>query len=381
MTPDPVAERFALTDSESLALTLAKLSLMETDLEGDPDHSDRVNKRPVVRRYSQLFLTSMIPEWQVGAEVGWRAARERAASVAARVRDGDGARALASALQGLGHDAARYVMTSPDITASALGGIDQRRRAIVLMIELGAFSPWPHGTRWETEVRRRGLEQLVDAMAAPVDSGLMGEIDRRLSSSVRRLSRKHVDKKRIAVIAAGGVAIGALTGGLAAPLIGSAVGGAMGLSGAAATSAGLALLGGGSVAAGGLGVAGGTAVIAGLTGMGAAGAGAAGTFLRGAPVDDVVVESAKLAVLVEYLTVREEKDEGLQQLVVHRLQEQIAWLAAECNDLTRLLAHQQAEVAARTELTARLNEEVEKRRVLERTLEELRRLTRGSSDE
>jgi hypothetical protein len=36
----------------------------------------------------------------------------------------------------------------------------------------------------------------------------------------------------------------------------------LGLSGAAATSAGLALLGGGSVAAGGLGVAGGTAVIA-----------------------------------------------------------------------------------------------------------------------
>jgi hypothetical protein len=40
----------------------------------------------------------------------------------------------------------------------------------------------------------------------------------------------------------------------------------LGLSGAAATSAGLALLGGGSVAAGGLGVAGGTAIVAATSG-------------------------------------------------------------------------------------------------------------------
>jgi hypothetical protein len=50
---------------------------------------------------------------------------------------------------------------------------------------------------------------------------------------------------------------------LAAPLVGAWIGSTfLGLSGAAATSAGLALLGGGSVAAGGLGVAGGTAVVA-----------------------------------------------------------------------------------------------------------------------
>jgi hypothetical protein len=47
----------------------------------------------------------------------------------------------------------------------------------------------------------------------------------------------------------------------AAPAVGGALGGMTGLSGAAATSHGLAMLGGGSVAAGGLGMAGGTTVV------------------------------------------------------------------------------------------------------------------------
>lgn len=54
------------------------------------------------------------------------------------------------------------------------------------------------------------------------------------------------------------------TGGTASPVvagIGSWIGGAMGLSGAAATNAGLALLGGGSLASGGFGVLGGAAVL------------------------------------------------------------------------------------------------------------------------
>lgn len=48
---------------------------------------------------------------------------------------------------------------------------------------------------------------------------------------------------------------------VAAPVIGGAVGAATGLTGAAATSHGLAVLGGGALAAGGLGMAGGTAVV------------------------------------------------------------------------------------------------------------------------
>lgn len=66
------------------------------------------------------------------------------------------------------------------------------------------------------------------------------------------------------ILALLGVVTLVFTGGTASPLvagIGSAVGGMMGLSGAAATSAGLAFLGGGSLAAGGFGMAGGAVLI------------------------------------------------------------------------------------------------------------------------
>ena len=58
-----------------------------------------------------------------------------------------------------------------------------------------------------------------------------------------------------------------VTGGLAAPAIGTLVGTTfMGLSGAAATSAGLAALGGGALAAGGAGMAGGTLLVQAVAG-------------------------------------------------------------------------------------------------------------------
>lgn len=73
-----------------------------------------------------------------------------------------------------------------------------------------------------------------------------------------------------AVIALGAAVAVYCTGGLASPFVsgpvagaGSMIGGTMGLSGAAATNAGLAFLGGGSIAAGGLGMAGGAALLTG----------------------------------------------------------------------------------------------------------------------
>ncbi|MCP5513506.1 MAG: hypothetical protein H7A24_16580 [Leptospiraceae bacterium] len=70
-----------------------------------------------------------------------------------------------------------------------------------------------------------------------------------------------------------GLVVGTVTGILAAPLVGATasiagLGVAGGtLSGAAATSAGLAALGGGSIATGGLGMVGGTAVVAGTSSL------------------------------------------------------------------------------------------------------------------
>lgn len=148
----------------------------------------------------------------------------------------------------------------------------------------------------------------------------------------------------------------------------------MGLSGAAATSAGLALLGGGAVAAGGLGVAGGTAIVAGVIGASGAGVGAAGTWLKGARPTEVIVESAKLEVFFEYLLIREGRSDDLQRLVVERLQQQISVLVDEINDLTAIVSQQQGASVELDELRTRLTEETEKRQVLERTLAEIERL-------
>jgi len=69
--------------------------------------------------------------------------------------------------------------------------------------------------------------------------------------------------KSSAAIILGAAVVFAITGGLSAPIIGGAIGGVLGLSGAAATSAGLAMLGGGALTIGGFGMAGGTFVIIG----------------------------------------------------------------------------------------------------------------------
>jgi len=67
--------------------------------------------------------------------------------------------------------------------------------------------------------------------------------------------KKYATKAAIVAVAA--VVFG-FTGGVLAPVLGTMVGSLLGLSGAAATSAGLAFLGGGALASGGLGMAGGT---------------------------------------------------------------------------------------------------------------------------
>lgn len=68
----------------------------------------------------------------------------------------------------------------------------------------------------------------------------------------------------IAIAAATALAV---TAGVAAPAIGTMIGGYLGLSGAAATSAGLALLGGGALSVGGFGMLGGTIVVIGGGGI------------------------------------------------------------------------------------------------------------------
>lgn len=87
-----------------------------------------------------------------------------------------------------------------------------------------------------------------------------------------------------ALVTLGGIAIAGPFALVAGPAIGGAIGTAMGLSGAAATSAGLAFIGGGSLAAGGLGMAGGLAIV---TMVGSAVGGSLGAYVAGSYLSDV----------------------------------------------------------------------------------------------
>ena len=100
--------------------------------------------------------------------------------------------------------------------------------------------------------------------------------------------------KRVATVT--GVTLGAgallaVTGGAAAPVVGGFIGSTfLGLSGAAATSAGLALLGGGSLAASGWGMAGGGVAVASAFGLAGLGIGGSAISRRTGDVQDFEFE-------------------------------------------------------------------------------------------
>jgi len=154
----------------------------------------------------------------------------------------------------------------------------------LIVLELAAFEAyWPltAGEKgWAQKVRdltkstpslssellARSLENASHQLGLPENKGSL--LRSELHSVNRSLSGYW---KNIAIIAGVGTVAGALTFGIAAPIIGGLIGHSMGLAGAAAVKAGLAAMGGGAIACGGMGVAGGTAVIFGggaLLGMG-----------------------------------------------------------------------------------------------------------------
>jgi len=106
-----------------------------------------------------------------------------------------------------------------------------------------------------------------------------------------------------------GLGVGALTLGLAAPFIATAIGGFMGLSGAAAYSAGLAALGGGAIAAGGFGMSGGMVVLVGggailFAGLGGAG----GRIAVSMTAASALLSAAKLEVILKEFILQGQKD-------------------------------------------------------------------------
>jgi pimeloyl-ACP methyl ester carboxylesterase len=195
-----------------------------------------------------------------------------------------------------------------------------------------------------------GFEKL-DQRLATLDGA-----DRWLEFDVRNAAR--ITKVAGGMI--GAAAVVAPLAFLAAPVVGAALGSSAlggGLTGAAATSHGLAMLGGGSIAAGGLGMAGGTVVVT-ATGTALGGALGATTVAAYAGADksfriEQVRPGSGTPVLFAqgFLTEAQSSWECWRPLIEARFPEgpvyQLHWGAKELEDLCVLVASGAAKVAVR----------------------------------
>lgn len=232
--------------------------------------------------------------------------------------------------------------------------VQSRARALLVLIELCTFDPWPTGVTWVARTRRQSLTYMAGYLPA-LRPGDVTAVTREFDAVITQLRRRSIKWNRVAAVSILGLGLGALTAGLAAPLIGAAVGGAAGLSGAAASSAGLAALGGGSVAAGGFGVAGGTALVAGLGGLSGAGVAATGARAVGWTSGQLVADTIKLDVITRLVILDTEGDDEKARRVVESLH-------ARLNDVTAKIRELAEQMRKLSEANARLTKENEELR-------------------
>ncbi len=164
------------------------------------------------------------------------------------------------------------------------------------------------------ELVAQSLENASHQLGLPKDRGSL--LRSELQSVNRSLSGYW---KSVAVIAGVGAVGGALTFGIAAPLIGGLIGHTMGLAGAAAVKAGLAAMGGGAIVSGGMGIAGGTAVIFGggaVLGMGVASSVAATMNPASVLMQAVKIEVFLRCVVAEYDNAKQVVKDVLRQLEI-----------------------------------------------------------------
>ncbi|KAF0969865.1 MULTISPECIES: cell division protein ZapB [Gordonia] len=219
-----------------------------------------------------------------------------------------------------------------NLAASLAPQVHVRSAALVILVELLTLEPWTDGNRWDKKTRESSLELAAQDLGGLKDGDLKsanGELE-----SVRKALRlKSIKWGRVVAATAVGAGVGIVTAGWAAPAIGAAIGSTMGLTGAAATSAGLAALGGGSLAAGGFGVAGGTMLLTGIGGVAIGGAVAAGTGFSPLASQAIAAEAVKLDLIAKLVLADSPNRDEKVRRVVESLQENINTLT----DRTRLL--------------------------------------------
>lgn len=332
-------DEFAVDAVESVALATMQIAMMQADLAATRAEREVAAKR-TVRDEAVGQLRARLEE----------------------VESGQDEQTFVTELRALLESAA------PDVAAERLAEhagqapsqATSRKSSLLMLVDLVLFDPWPDKTNWHEPTRRESLQTF--AARFPEADGT--DLDALLSEHkalVRRLRRKNIRWGRVAVAGAVGLGVGVATAGWAAPLIGTAIGTAAGLSGAAATSAGLATLGGGSLAAGGFGVAGGTALVTGLGGIATAGVAATGARWTPWTAGQIVAGAMRLDLINRVVLAEDTDRDEMRRRVVLALQQRLEEVAA---DRARLIARIRQLNADKAKLSAenrRLRDELQER--------------------
>lgn len=256
------------------------------------------------------------------------------------------------------HDEFRQLLVA---NGDEMPHVDLFSAGVALLIELMTFNPWFPSLGWVSAARKEALKSAVGQLSG-VSQDDFDAATTEFDGLIKQLRRKSIRWGRVAAASVVGLVVGAATAGWAAPLVGGAIGASMGFYGAAATSAGLAVLGGGSLAAGGFGVLGGTILVSGVGGVFAAGAaGAAARFTRiGAAA--VVADAIKLDLLARLvLADSKDRDQKLRR-VAEGLQNRINEFSEKINSLSERIASLKADNKRLSAENSSLKEELAKLR-------------------
>lgn len=201
------------------------------------------------------------------------------------------------------------------------------------LIDLDFSDPFsPYSLKYSHGLHTGAIRTIAALLAQ--DPALVDEINEARDEAEK--AHRDIHYGRIILITGATAAAMAVMGWLAAPVIGTALGTAAGLSGAAATAHGLALLGGGALATGGAGMAGGVWLV---TGVGAAAgliSGGGGTALYQLGVAQAESELVKLQVTFKMSILEDQMEDLKAQEVIGSLQDQLAQLQDHLEEEHRL---------------------------------------------
>ena len=308
------AAQLRLSPLEIFALHALRRQMMRTDLRNEKNATARDRKRGIIRRHHAEFLSAMgsVDDGSLTSEVSATDAAKRLA-----------------------------------------GRIEGRSRGLIVLVDLMTFNPWYPEDKWVPAARKEALKTAAGELAGVTPDDLAAAT-KEFDALSKALRQKSIKWGRVAAVGVVGAAVGVATGGLAAPYIGGMIGASMGLSGAAATSAGLAALGGGSLAAGGLGVFGGTILVGGVGGVVAGSAAGAATRYSPAGAGEVVLDAIKLDLLAKLvLNDSPDRDQKIRR-VVEGLNYRLNEFSEQINVLNDRIVEKRSEIKQLREEKARI---------------------------